>query len=171
MDLSIAGVYPGSYLSTVWTDALTQNFTLISFTPGMDIMELLHKARPCSPIWLFLLLIRAEKECRKEKMLFVLKYLCDPVFDNGQSTTAFMMENRDLAASKKLWEQADFHQDVWKMIIMFHLDKVEVLSWVIKALVERNHWHYILKSYFDIVRYFHLLEFLLCLKFWLFVLM
>lgn len=45
-------------------------------------------------------------------MLFVLKYLCDPVFDNGQSTTAFMMENRDLAASKKLWEQADFHQDV-----------------------------------------------------------
>lgn len=48
---------------------------------------------------------------------------------------------------------------------MFHLDKVEVLSWVIKALVERNHWHYILKSYFDIVRYFHLLEFLLCLKF------
>lgn len=58
MDLSIPSVYPGSYLSTVQTDALTQNFTLLSFTSGMDRMELLHKARPCYTIWLFLLLIR-----------------------------------------------------------------------------------------------------------------
>ena len=47
-----------------------------------------------------------------------------------------MMENRDLAASKKLWEQADFDQDVWKMIIMFHFDKVEVLSWDIKGVLK-----------------------------------
>lgn len=71
-------------------------------------------------------------------MFFVLKYLCDTAFDNWQSTTAFMIKNRDLVASKNLWEQADFDQDVWKVIIMFHFDKVEVLSWDIKGLVERS---------------------------------
>lgn len=48
---------------------------------------------------------------------------------------------------------------------MFHLYKAEVLSWDIKCLVERKHWDCILRSYFDIVRFVHLLEFLLCLKF------
>lgn len=84
-------------------------------------MELLHKARPCSPIWLFLLLIREEKERRKEKMFFVLKYLCDTAFDKWQSSLAFMMENRDVAASKILWEQPDFDQDVWKWSVCFML--------------------------------------------------
>lgn len=47
-------------------------------------------------------------------------------FDKWQSTPAFMMGNRDLAASKNLWEHADFDQDIWEIMLMFPSDKVEV---------------------------------------------
>lgn len=127
MDLSVPSVYPRSYLSMVWTDALTQNFTLIFFTTGRDILRLLHKVRPCSPIWLFLLLIKKEKECWKGKMGF--KIFCDTAFDKWQSTTAFRMENKDLAALKKIVGTSWFDNDVFKIIIMFHFYKAEVISW------------------------------------------
>lgn len=51
-------------------------------------------------------------------------------FDKWQSTPAFTMRNRDLAASKNLWEQADFDQDVWEIMLMFPSDKAEVFHGV-----------------------------------------
>lgn len=33
----------------------------------------------------------------------LVRYLCDAAFDKLQSTAAFIMENRDVAASKILW--------------------------------------------------------------------
>lgn len=54
------------------------------------------------------------------------------------------------------------------MIIMFHFYKAEVLSWDIKCLVAKKHWDYILRSYFDIVRYFHLVGIFALSEIWLF---
>lgn len=44
-----------------------------------------------------------------------------------QTTTAFMM-GKEFSSLKKVWEQADFDQDVWKIKLMFCSDEVEVLS-------------------------------------------
>lgn len=116
-------------------------------------MKLLHKHRPCS-LWLFLLLIREGKEYSKDKMVFILKYLRDSIWDVKEHYRPLQPSwwEKDLAALKNLWEQADVDQDVWKIKLMFCSDEVEVLSWDVKALVERKHWDCILKCCFDIVK-------------------